>query len=452
MNQPLSQSDIQPTVILSPIKSAVPAQGGAIEVMVRVQAPDQPVRPEGAKAKITQKRLALVVDRSGSMDGQPLVEALKCVEHIANSMTPQDQMSVVVYDHDVDVLLPLASMQSSDAVKRAIAGVQSGGSTNLFGGWEQGAKQLEKGLDSSISRVILLSDGQANHGLLEMDAIEQHCRDWLAKGVTTTTVGLGRGFNEDLMIAMARAGGGQQYYGQTAADLYDSFDEEFSLLDALCLRQLDLKLIPASGVIVEPLGIVQQNADGTYRLSDLAWGSEAWMVLRLHVRPGAVGQQRDLLTASIQGTALDGKPVIAHAGVLSLPAVDAVALDALPVDEAVQRRLQQIEFGQDSQELRKLVQDGDTKGARTLMKGLEQRFAQNPWLQAKLERLRELADRDPEMMVKEVRFSMMKMSTRLSAKEEMAFTGDETNLAMPAFLRKKSEEGKGRTGTGKPAV
>lgn len=54
------------------------------------------------------------------------------------------------------------------------------------------------------------------------------------------------------------------------------------------------------------------------------------------------------------------------------------------------------------------------------------------------------------MMVKEVRFSMMKMNTRLTAKEEVAYSMDETNLAMPAFLRKKSEEGKGRKGPNKP--
>ena len=74
----------QPTFLLSPIKPAIPAQGGAIDVMVRLQAPDQ---PEGSKAKVTPKRLSLVVDRSGSMDGQPLQEALRCVGHIAARMT-----------------------------------------------------------------------------------------------------------------------------------------------------------------------------------------------------------------------------------------------------------------------------------------------------------------------------------------------------------------------------
>jgi hypothetical protein len=57
----------QPTTLLSPLKSAIPAQGGAIDIMVRVQGQDQ---PEASKAKITPKRLSLVVDRSGSMSGQ----------------------------------------------------------------------------------------------------------------------------------------------------------------------------------------------------------------------------------------------------------------------------------------------------------------------------------------------------------------------------------------------
>ena len=71
---------IRPTILLSPLKPAIPAQGGAIDIMVRVQGPEQ---PESDKTKVTPKRLSLVVDRSGSMSGQPLHEALKCVQHIA---------------------------------------------------------------------------------------------------------------------------------------------------------------------------------------------------------------------------------------------------------------------------------------------------------------------------------------------------------------------------------
>jgi Ca-activated chloride channel family protein len=437
----------QPTILFSPLTSAISADGGVLDVLVRVQAPDQ---PEQDKVAVTPKRLALVVDRSGSMDGQPLTEALRCVTHIADCLTPVDQLSVVVYDDKVNVLLPLAPMQSPTVVRQLVANIQSGGSTDLFGGWEAGAKQLEGGVTSTISRVILLSDGQANHGLREISEIEKHCRAMLARGVSTTTVGLGRGFNEDLMIAMARAGGGQQYYGQTADDLFDSFDEEFQLLQALCLRSLDLKLIPAPGVIIETLGLVEQNPDGSYRLSDLAWAAECWIMLRLHLSPSAIGDTRDLLAASLQATSLEGQAVTAHAAMLSLPVVDAVAAQALPIDSAVQDRVQEVEFAQASQALRVLVQRGDVKGARKLFKELDARFAQHPWLQDKLQRLRELADRDPEMMSKEVRFSGMRMWSRLSAKDEQRYGADETEFVTPAFLRKKSQEGRGRKQQAEP--
>lgn len=440
---------IKPTILLSLLKPAIPAQGGAIDIMVRVQGPEQ---PEADKIKITPKRLSLVVDRSGSMSGQPLHEALKCVEHIASCMAPHDRISVVVYDDKVNVLMPLWPVSSPESVKRALATVDSGGSTDLFAGWEAGAKQLEKGDESSISRVILLSDGQANHGLVEQDVIEVHCREWLAKGVSTTTVGLGSGFNEDLMIAMAKAGGGQQYYGQTAVDLFDSFDEELSLLQALCLRQLSLKLIPAQGVILEPLGVFDQNADGTYQLSDLAWGAESWLAVRLHVSPTAAGQNRDLLAATVQGKALDGQVIAAHAAMLSLQGLDQPAYDALPADEAMERRLQEVDFAKSSLELSCLVNAGNVNAARALVKDLEKRFGQHPWLRAKLTRLRELADLDPEMMSKEVRYNTRKMSKRLVANTEVAFSADETNSDMPAFLRKKSEEGRGRTGPSNTAL
>ena len=56
----------QPTILLSPRKSAISAQGGILEVPVRVQAPDQPAETQG---QVSSKRLALVIDRSGSMEG-----------------------------------------------------------------------------------------------------------------------------------------------------------------------------------------------------------------------------------------------------------------------------------------------------------------------------------------------------------------------------------------------
>jgi hypothetical protein len=115
----------------------------------------------------------------------------------------------------------------------------------------------------------------------------------------------------------------------------------------------------------------------------------------------------------------------------------------------VQRRLLEVEFAQASLALRQLVQKGDARGAKALMKEMERRFGEEPWLKDKMLRLRELAERDEELMSKEIRYSSMKMSTRLAQRDETLYAVDETTSAMPAYLRKKAEEGRGRKKPGK---
>ena len=431
----------QPTLLLSPIKSVVPAQGGSFDLLVRVQAPERPIAlstPQFAK------RLALVVDRSGSMSGKPLNEALRCVMHIARHLAPTDQLALVAYDTRVDVLRHLAPIGSTDELQAIINGVDSGGSTNLHGGWLGGAQLLEGAGVASISRVLLLSDGQANAGLVDQSVIELQCAQWLKRGISTTTVGLGHGFNEDLMIGMARAGGGQQYYGQTAEDLYDSFDEELSLLHSMCLRQLDVTLVPAPGVTIEPLNITQQNPDGSYRLSDLAWSAESWLALRLHLSPSAVSDMRDLLSASLHARTMEGHSTTASTAPLRLVVASAHDYAQAMPDATVARRLQEVEFAQASQKLRDLARLGDMKATLALIDALDQRFGQHPWLKDKLTALRRMALEDSGMMAKEVTFMYRKMNSRNVAASEGLYVADETESNLPAFLRKKASEGRGR--------
>ena len=431
----------QPTIIVSPLKAAIPAQGGHLDLLVRVQAPDLPT---DKVVEHTPKRLALVVDRSGSMQGKPLREALRCVMHIASHLTPKDQLSLVVYDDEVEVMVPLSEVSSVTAIQQAVDMVHSGGSTDLFSGWLKGAEQLEGGTARAVSRVLLLSDGQANHGETRISHIQQECKAWLEKGVSTTTVGLGRDFNEDLMIAMADAGGGQQYYGQTAEDLYDSFDQELSLLQAMYLRGIALKLIPAPGVIVEMLSVAPQHPDGTYKMNDLAWGAETWVGVRLHISPTAPCTLRDLLAVSITGTDLQGHTLSQSGAMLQLPAVELTSFLAMQTDDLVERRLLEAEFGKASDELRQLARRGNRLDTMRKLAEMDERFGQHPWLKVKMEQMRRLAEEDMMMMVKEASFSAMRMSKSLASKSEVMFCMDETESNMPSFLRKKETEGRGR--------
>ncbi len=335
-------------------------------------------------------------------------------------------------------------MNSSKQIQEAIDQVSDGGCTNLFSGWLAGAEQLEGGNEKEISRVLLLSDGQANRGETAVARIEEACKTWSAKGISTTTVGLGRSFNEDLMIAMARAGGGQQYYGQTAEDLFDNFDEELSLLESMFLRQISIKLIPAPGVIVEVLSISEQNADGSYQINDLAWGSETWLGLRLHVSPSVPALTRDLLAVAISGTQLDGTMLTQTASFLQLPVVESSTFNAVPSDDLVLRRVLEVEFGKAALVLRQLSRNGSRDAVLKKLKEMDNKFGEHAWLKAKLSQLQRLAEEDSEMMLKEASFTAFRMSRRLVSKNEVQFAMDETDSDIPSFLRKKESEGRGK--------
>jgi hypothetical protein len=102
----------QPTIVFSPLQAGLPAAGGGLEVLVRIQAPD---RPADLAAAHLPKCLTLLLDCSNTMNGQP----------------PQDALALVVYDDKVDTLLPLQPMRSAEAVAKAVAGVQAGGMPEL---------------------------------------------------------------------------------------------------------------------------------------------------------------------------------------------------------------------------------------------------------------------------------------------------------------------------------
>jgi len=83
-----------------------------------------------------------------------------------DSLRPTDRASVVAYDNSVRVVAESRHVKSKESFKSAIAQIEVGGMTNLHGGWLKGAEEAAKYLaPDCTSRVLLLSDGQANEGL-----------------------------------------------------------------------------------------------------------------------------------------------------------------------------------------------------------------------------------------------------------------------------------------------
>ncbi|MDR3690148.1 MAG: VWA domain-containing protein [Fimbriimonas sp.] len=200
-------------------------------LLANLKALDAKDRPPRAPMKV-----ALVIDRSGSMAGDQLEITKLAVAKFIRSLDADDQVAIVTYDHKIDLVSGLT--EPSEMLASSVESIQAGGSTDLYGGWVMGAKIVGKG-----GRVILLSDGQANAGRFQDGpTLAQHAAlSYEQYGVTTTTVGVGLDYDEGLMAGMARSGGGAHYFAHTADAIIDAFSLERYSVASVVLASVSLR-------------------------------------------------------------------------------------------------------------------------------------------------------------------------------------------------------------------
>ena len=380
------------------------------------------------------------------MAGRPLAEARRCAEYVIGMLRPTDAVSLVQFDNRVQRLWPAVPLGDGAPLRAAVAGILAGGNTDLHGGWREGADTLGDVTGSGLKRVILLSDGQANVGLTDPADIAARCAEWAARGITTSTYGLGKSFNEELMVAMARSGGGNHYYGDTADDLMEPFQQELELLGNLCLRDMRLNAAVPDGVEVTMVNDLP-TVDGGWRLPDLAWGAEAWGVLRLMVPVAslpATGSLLSVLRVSVEGLSLAGEPVQLERTGLALQVLSPSAHDALADDDLVTRRLVELSAAEALTLMRAAAGRGNWDVVDRMLHDASVQFAGNAWVAAMLAAMQSIASsRERERMMKESMYSSSKLRSRLVAKDEMANRlAAHEQVDTPAYLRRKTSQGK----------
>lgn len=192
--------------------------------------------------------IALVLDRSGSMTGEPLETAKRAAIWLVERLGPNDRVAVVTFDNHVDLVSP--PVAPGAGLTAAIKAIHPGGMTNLSGGWLKGREVLA-GLDAAMPRtLILLTDGHANEGITEPAQLVGLANKSAADRITTTTIGFGDGFDEDLLLAMADAGRGNAHYAATVEELPAIFAKEITGLTKLVAQNVSIELRPRPAVEV----------------------------------------------------------------------------------------------------------------------------------------------------------------------------------------------------------
>ena len=231
--------------------------------------------------------VALVIDRSGSMAGTPLKYALKAAADFVDRLMADDRLSIVVYDDNVDTLLEAQLVADKAAIKQVLAGVRAGGLTNLSGGWLRGCELVARHkTDQNVSRVLLLTDGQANAGITNSKVLIKTAGQKVEEGISTTTLGFGTSFEEDLLIGMARAAGGNFYFIQSLDDAADVFGAELDSLKAVAAQNLTVTLTPlGAGRLADVLSLArsepQANGSLLLHLGDVYENEDKLLGLQL---------------------------------------------------------------------------------------------------------------------------------------------------------------------------
>jgi Ca-activated chloride channel homolog len=225
-------------------------QADQITVMLELVAPHGPKEADRPPAIVE-----VVLDRSGSMDlGDRLPAARSALKALVDRLDPRDAFGLVVFDDRVDIVVPAGPVTDKPAIHAAIDAVTARGATNLSAGLMRGIQEARRVQDAAgaarpaRATLLLVSDGMANEGVTDRAQLEGVAAAAGRGGVTTSTIGVGLGYDETVMAAVARGGQGNHVFAEDADSAAGAVSGEVEGLLARAVQAASLLIRPTSDV------------------------------------------------------------------------------------------------------------------------------------------------------------------------------------------------------------
>jgi Ca-activated chloride channel family protein len=268
-----------------PIESRSPchrlfcAHGEAMQTTLLVQEDTRYLAQIGFATMLTEDtfqrpplNLVAVVDKSGSMSGQP-IETVRAalMEVVDRHLRPGDQLSIVTYGSDVSVHMPATTDRKTMRVGVQSIAIQ--GSTNLEAGLAKGfevAGQTRQGFDGT-TRVMLFTDERPNTGRTDAASFMGMAEEASRSGVGMTTVGVGVQFGAELATKVSSVRGGNLFFFPDARKMREVFADDFDTMVVELAYDMVLEVSPADGLKVDgvygvPGDAIEWTEDGAIRM------------------------------------------------------------------------------------------------------------------------------------------------------------------------------------------
>lgn len=195
--------------------------------------------------------LCLVIDRSGSMEGEPLEYVKRACGYVVDLLEPTDALSIVTFEESVEVVMPARRVVNKSLVKEHINRIVAGNTTNLYDGLMAGCMQVASlGAAGYLNRVLLLTDGEPTAGIKDFNSIVSQVAEQKRRGITVTALGFGSEYNEELMAGIARRSGGNYYYIAQPALIPEVFRRELETLMTITAKNVRVRMQLPRGVQV----------------------------------------------------------------------------------------------------------------------------------------------------------------------------------------------------------
>lgn len=273
-------------------------------VLIKISAP---LQRGGPQPRLTT---VLLLDVSGSMKGNPLSQVKESVARLASILGDEDGLGVVTFSTSAQTVVPIATLGNGGTrrtVERASESLVADGYTNVSAGLSHAALQFPPRASDERQLILLLSDGQPNVGTQTVEGLGAEVAQIKSRSVALSTLGYGAQHNEDLLLALADAGGGRYAYVKDTTMAASSFARALGAQRDVIAEDVGLTLAPGAGVEIQRvLGDARTSfGEGGLRvsLSDMLLGEEIHVVVELKITA-----RRDIGRVRLLKLALTSQP------------------------------------------------------------------------------------------------------------------------------------------------